>query len=134
MIISLKFLECSFTLRTPAAYDAQCDILENSRNSKDSVNFGINCRSELNKIEGFHVVNSQLPQDAMHVILEGVLPMEIKALLFVYIYERKISTLDFLNKRMSNFDYGPSEVKSKPPKQFSDRHITSESKLPLSGK
>lgn len=133
MIILLKFLECSFTLRTPAAYDAQCDILENSRNSKDSVNFGINCCSELNKIEGFHVINSQLPQDAMHVILEGVLPMEIKSLLFVY-YERKIFTLDFLNKRMSNFHYGPSEVKSKPPKQFSDSHITSESKLSLSGK
>ena len=133
MIILLKFLECNFTLRTPAAYDAQCDILENSRNSKDSVNFGINCCSELNKIEGFHVINSQLPQDAMHVILEGVLPMEIKSLLFVY-YERKIFTLDFLNKRMSNFHYGPSEVKSKPPKQFSDSHITSESKLSLSGK
>lgn len=132
MIILLKLLECSFTLRTPAAYDAQCDILENSRNSKDSVNFGINCCSELNKIEGFHVINSQLPQDAMHVILEGVLPMEIKSLLFVY-YERKIFTLDFLNKRMSNFHYGP-EVKSKPPKQFSDSHITSESKLSLSGK
>ena len=33
-------------------------------------------RSPLNSIEHFHVANSQIPQDFMHIVLEGVLPLE----------------------------------------------------------
>ncbi len=34
------------------------------------------------------VTNSQLPQDVMHVLLEGVIPLEMKLMLNVFIYEK----------------------------------------------
>ena len=99
---------------------------------QDSVTFGINRRSELNKINGFHVV-SQLPPDIMHILFEGVLPMQIKLLLYNWIYIRKLVSLYVLNGRIKNFVYGLPEVKNKLSKDIEEKHIIGESKLPLSG-
>ena len=65
----------------------------------DSVTSGIKSRSPLNKIDFFHVANSQLPQDIMHVLFEGVIPLETKLMLEVFIFE-KYFTLSFLNDRI----------------------------------
>ena len=45
---------------------------------RDSTTYGVNSKSVLNDILHFHVANGQMPQDLMHVILEDVLPLEIK--------------------------------------------------------
>lgn len=71
--------------------------------SEDSTTYGINHRSPLNGIEHFHVANCQLPQDVMHVLLEGVIPLETKLMLSVFIYEEKYFSLRFLNDRIQNF-------------------------------
>ena len=75
-----------------------------------------------------------LPQDIMHVLLEGVIPMEIKLLLPNLINEKKFFNLRLLNERIRNFQYGPNEVKSKPIRQIEDRHLSTDSRLPFSGK
>ena len=85
--------------------------------------YGINHRSELNKIQGFHVANSQLPQDVMHILLEGVIPSEIKLLLCNLVFTQRMFSLTFLNERIQSFTYGSSEVKNKPFKQIEDKHI-----------
>lgn len=97
------------------------------------MNSGINYRSALNRITGFHVANSQLPQDIMHVLLEGVIPMEIKLLLFVIIKEKKLLLLQLLNERIKHFAYGSNEIKNKPVKMLEDKHIVEDSRLPFSG-
>ena len=126
-------METSFQLRDPVSYDHQCSCLEGDLGVYDSVTYGINCRSPLNRIRGFHVANNQLPQDIMHVILEGVLPLEVKLMLTFFIKHKKYFSIDCLNDRISNFIYGRSEAKNKPPKKFTTKTFSEEGKLRLSG-
>ena len=101
----------------------------------DSVTSGIKSRSPLNKIDFFHVANSgQLPQDIMHVLFEGVIPLETKLMLKVFIFEKKYFTLSFLNDRIQHFSYGKRESRNKPPKPIEKVHLESPgSKMHLSG-
>ena len=69
----------------------------------------------------------------MHILFEGVLPKETQLLLSRFIYESKYFSLDFLNSRIQSFVYGRVECRSKPPKAFTERHLTGTNKLPLSG-
>ena len=95
--------------------------------------YGINERSVLNDINHYHVSNSQMPQDVMHILFEGVIPKEVKLMLNMFINDKKYFTLQFLNERIRCFSYGRSEAKNKPPKIFDMQHITENQKLPLSG-
>ena len=87
----------------------------------------------LNGILEFHVANGQMPQDVMHVMLEGALPFEIKLMLRVFIYDKKYFGLDLLNDRLDSFVYGRNEARTKPPKSFERRQIFGDSNLGLSG-
>ena len=99
----------------------------------DSVTYGINYPIPLNKIDHFHVVNSQLPQDVMHVLLEKVLPMETKLMLRNFMVQR-FFTLNTLNNKCKHFTYGRAESRNRPPKDFNAiRFSDSSNKLPLSG-
>ena len=73
--------------------------------------YGINYRSALNDIEFFHVIN-HLPQDIMHVLLEGV-PHEMQLMLYNYIVVTKLFTLETLNNRISSFCYSTSEARDR---------------------
>ena len=59
----------------------------------DSVTCGINKCSPLNELKSFHVANGQLPQDIMHIIFEGVLPLNIRLMLNKFVCEDKFITL-----------------------------------------
>ena len=87
----------------------------------------------LNDIPDFHVANGQMPQDVMHVILEGVLPYEMKMMLKVFIFDKRYFGLKTLNARLSGFVYGRNESRTKPPKSFERKNIAGESSLSLSG-
>ena len=69
----------------------------------------------------------------MHVLLEGVLIMEMKLLLRKLIFEETYFDLHTLNARISSFQYGRIERKSKPPKTLQESHVNGASKLALSG-
>ena len=58
-------------------------------------------------------VTQQLPQDIMHIILEGALS---RAFYFVlrWFLDRSVFKLDHLNQYVQNFRYGYSELKDKP--------------------
>ena len=87
----------------------------------------------LNDIPDFHVADGQMPQDVMHVLLEGVLPFEIKLMLKVFIVDKCYFNLDDLNGRLANFVYGRNDLRSKPPKLFEQKHILGDTGLGLSG-
>ena len=55
-------------------------------------------------------------------------------MLKVFIYEKKLFSLSFLNNRIANFSYGREESRNKVPKPIERHHVTSpESRLHLSG-
>ena len=129
----LQFSEEDFTLRDPSSHDHHCSLLQGSLASEDSTTYGVNSTSCLNQIKHFHVASLQMPQDVMHVILEGVLPLETRLMLASFI-ENGYFTLDLLNQRVLNFTYGRVEAKTKPPKQLEKSHLMGpKGKLHLSG-
>ncbi len=80
---------------------------------EDSVTYGVNAVSPLNEIDNFHVVN-QLPQDIMHILLEGVIPYELVQKLTCFVVNRKYFTIDQLNDRIACFAYSNKEANNKP--------------------
>ena len=111
----MQFREKDFILRTPQSYDYHCSLLSGPLAEQDSVTYGVNFRSPLNDLQYFHVANFQLPQDIMHVMLEGVIPYEMKLMLGQFINNEHYFTLNVLNDRIQCFLYSPEEISEKPP-------------------
>ena len=133
LLLCLQFTEEGLHLRNPTNYDYHCSLLSGPLGTADSVTYGLNYCSPLNKINGFHAASGQMPQDIMHVLFEGVLHKEIRLMLKCFIYDEHYFSLDTFNTRIENFAYGRKESRSKPPKAFLHSHINGNSKLPLSG-
>jgi len=91
-----QFLESDFILRNPELHEYHCGLLDGIIGEEDSVNH----ESNVNKIDDFHVANTQLPQDMMHVILDGFLHLETHLLLSSFVNNEKLFTLDFLSQRI----------------------------------
>ena len=80
-------------------------MLDGPTASHYSKTYGINRRSSLLNIKFYSIFGGGLPHDAMHDILEGVAPLEIKLLLSKCIKDGLI-TLEEFNDRLMNFNYG----------------------------
>lgn len=65
----VQFSEEDFKLRDPVTHDYHCSLHDGPLGSENSTTYGINSPSPLNLINHFHVAQSQLPQDVMHVII-----------------------------------------------------------------
>ncbi len=85
--IKTDFLESDYELRTPENHSMQLKKLTEDY-AINSIQFGINRPSELDKIEHFSVVQN-LPHDVMHDLLEGVIPLEMKLLLTYHVNDAK---------------------------------------------
>ena len=102
-----------FVTRTPESYNYQCLLLDGPLSKEDSITYGINFSSPLNLIDNFHVVD-QLPQDIMHILLEGVVPYEMVHMLLSYITDEKFISIELLNDCIAYFSYSSNELKDKP--------------------
>ena len=80
-----------------ALYDYQCSLLNGPLADHNSTTYSI-MKVPLNEISGFHVANNQIPQEVMHIILEGTLPLEIKLMLTSFINDKKYFDVQFLNE------------------------------------
>lgn len=85
---------------------------------------GINERSILLDVKCFTMLNWGLPHDIMHDLFEGVAQYEIKVLL-LYCLKKKFFSLEKLNHKLLDFDYGYTEVADKPV-PLTSQHIRSE--------
>lgn len=103
-----------FVLRTPVNYDYHCSLLSGPFSETDSVTYGLNHHSVLNKLKHFHVCNNQLPQDIMHLLLEGVIPYTLKPMLQSFVCVKHYFTIDTLNARISAFNFSRTESRNKP--------------------
>lgn len=109
----LQFKARDFTKRTPETYDYHCALLDGPLSYEDSITYGVNAPSPLNDIDNFHVIN-QLPQDIMHILMEGVIPYELVQMLTYFVVNKKYFTIDQLNDRIMCFAYSNQEAKDKP--------------------
>lgn len=108
------FCEDQCVLRTQARLESQYERMESipALESHYSVNYGLERKSILNDFPGFKI-SEQIPQDLMHILLEGVIPYVVKYILQHYIGQNLI-TIDQINSRLMEFEYGYSQVKDKP--------------------
>lgn len=93
-------------------------MIEDPENTSDvrdrlSTTYGVNRQSVLHNVKYFDVCKC-FPEDAMHILLEGVVPYETKFLLKFLIDDQKCLTLKKLNGRLECFDYGYMNIKNKP--------------------
>ena len=103
-----------FVLRTPESYEYHCSLMAGSLAEADSITYGINYKSALNKLEDFHVCNNQPPQDMMHILLEGVMPYSVKAMLQSFVAVKHYFNINIINQRILSFKFSWSECRSKP--------------------
>lgn len=120
-------------MRDPVSHESHCSLLSGPLASEHSTTYGINEKSPLNEIKYFQLANFQMPQDIMHILLEGVLQLETKLMIKSFL-EDKLFTVDELNERIKYFSYGRTEAKTKPPKPFQKSSFDAESSLHLSCK
>ena len=59
-------------------------------------------------------ITKQLPQDLMHVMLEGVIPLHIEEFLNYFIHDANILTLSQINSRLMAYPYAYFEEKPMP--------------------
>lgn len=109
-----KFVEEDFMLRSKELHEYHLQQLEENEGLRNhfSKEYGVNKKTILLNAPYFDVTE-QLPQDVMHIVLEGGLQ---RTLYFVLIHflENNIFSLEDLNAFIVNFNYGYSELKDKP--------------------
>ena len=127
--IQSDFTESKFELRNASDHRIQVSSLVGSSYAANSVEYGINHSSELDKIPHFSVAEN-LPHDIMHDLFEGVVPYEMKLLLIHLIGTKKCFTVATFNDRLRRFDYGyiersdiPSELDEKRFMQYPEQKI-----------
>nr|XP_054587799.1 uncharacterized protein LOC129153069 [Nothobranchius furzeri] len=111
-----NFNEQSFTRRTLDGHIRQCKEIDRATTeflkSSLKTTFGINRQSKLVDFPGFNLIE-QMPQDIMHIILEGVAPMEIKCVLKYLVLSGNLE-LDIFNSAMQTFPFSSTDIRDKP--------------------
>ncbi len=105
----------NFVKRSLDRHVRQCNEIERAatdflRNSLKTT-YGINRKSKLIEFPAFDLIK-QTPQDIMHVILEGVAPLEIKTVLKHLVLSGRLD-LDTLNSAILGYPYS-TDVRDKP--------------------
>ena len=124
------FRDDRLELRNKDQYSHQLkSVLEGTVTTRDC---GIKSSCLLNNLEYFHVVDNA-SVDIMHDLLEGVVPFELKLILFAFVFCRKYFSLQLLNARLASFDYGFSDRRNKPT-AISEAELRDEQKTALNQK
>lgn len=103
-------------LRTPEEHDRQVEEIENAddrRKEQLRTDYGINGKTELSEIEGLHPLLS-IPPDLIHDDFLGICIRTTKLFLREICINAEFITLEQLNQRISEFDYGYTEKSAKP--------------------
>ena len=104
-------IEDAYTMRTPQSFDAAVASI-----GSEGYNWsltGIKSACILNEIPSFHVTKNYA-LDAMHELLEGVVPFELQIVLPALIKKKYVSDGD-IQSAINNLTYSSSDQTSKPP-------------------
>jgi hypothetical protein len=112
-----KFTATQFTLRNLAQYEQHCQDIEDAPTEamkKDlQTTYGIVDRSILSELSHSDIT-AQLPQDIMHVLLEGTVQYEVRFIL-QHFFDSGVITLKQLNTAVEQFSLGYHDEKNRPP-------------------
>ena len=102
-------MESEFQLRTKDQYKKHCEFIHrdgisDSERIHFSKVYGINQQSILIELPAFDVTE-QLPQDLMHVLLEGIFPLHLEQFLRYIVQDLHLITLDQINSRIAEFPF-----------------------------
>lgn len=110
------FMENDFVRRETDEHLDMCEILEEiemaSARRKWSTKYGVNNRSPLFLIDEISL--ELAVHDPMHVLLEGIVLVELKEMLLNFIVVEKFFDLAWLNNQIDLYDYTYLECNSKP--------------------
>ncbi|KAJ8681995.1 hypothetical protein QAD02_017787 [Eretmocerus hayati] len=123
-----KDINSSAVLRTKEQHAEQLKILNQQKTQKDYLEkrteFGINGDSALHKSRSWHFTNNWV-FDPMHDIFEGNGPLALKLVFLHFISHPKYQlTVEKLNNRIDQFDYGSSDIKDKPSGNFNRKQLS----------
>ena len=111
--IQTNFEEKDFMLRSKELHEYHLWQLEENEGLQNhfSKEYGLNGKSILLDVPYFNITE-QLPQDVMHIVLEGALQRSFYYVL-IHFLQNNIFALEDLNAFIVNFNYGYSELKDK---------------------
>jgi hypothetical protein len=106
-----QFLESHFELRCKSKHLDHCNLLETYTEDRQhySLVYGVNRRALLSSLRFFDVASGALIPDIMHDILEGALPLVVKQMLKVFVTEKKMFSLDFIDESVSRLNIQPCD-------------------------
>ena len=111
-----SFYDYDFLAKSRETHERHCkeiDEVPTQQIKADlKVTYGINHRSSLCDLDNFDIT-TQLPQDIMHTLLEGVVQYELRHILCHYIANGEFSLAE-LNTTVKSQCYGYSEVADRP--------------------
>ncbi|XP_051797996.1 uncharacterized protein LOC110970637 [Acanthochromis polyacanthus] len=114
--MQMYFSEENFEKRTLERHVRQCNDIDKASTDflKNSLKttYGINRRSKVIDFPGFNMIK-QTPQDIMHIILEGIAPLEIKCVIKHLVLLGQLNLDDF-NAGIVGFPYSPLDIRDKP--------------------
>ena len=99
-------------IRDKGSHQEHCTHLELDTTGEVSKNTGINRDSTVIDLKYFNVCDGALLPDILHDVLEGALPYEVKVMLQGF--KKEYFSLEELNSRLDNFEFGYMESKDKP--------------------
>jgi len=124
-----RFTASSFQQRTLSEHLKRCsDLCSLSKEAYKywSCSWGINKKSCLCDIPHFNLLDSFV-QDPMHLLLEGVIPYELKLFLHFCIFDASYFTCDWLNVQLNSFQY--TYLEADRPEQIQRADLLHEKKL-----
>ena len=105
-------------MRTKENHKLHCSRIEDPTSSKSerdhySLCYGVNRESKLALLEPFDITK-QLPQDVMHVVLEGVAQLHLGLLLKNILVDNPVCSLQQFNRKIQAYPYQYHETAQKP--------------------
>jgi hypothetical protein len=91
-----------FKCRTIADYDTDVSKISHAQKSGKNHYHGVKGDCVVNKIDGYHVIDNW-SLDIMHIVLEGIVPVEIGCILYGLCVKNKLMSLDTVNNQVHLF-------------------------------
>lgn len=105
-----NFKERDFTRRTKQIHEHHINLV--TLDDSYIKLYGLKWNSPLNDLKFFHT-STMLPPDAMHDLLEGIVPFEL-SLIISNLIKSKFISLPLLNRRIRNMKFGYNDKPNKP--------------------
>jgi len=100
--VKSKFYESEFRLRTESGYQEDLAVVASGRQASLVYSHGVKRNCILNEIPHFHVTRN-FSLDIMHIVLEGIVQVELSCVLYHLCNVKRYLTYDALSAKIASF-------------------------------